>query len=128
MQAKEYALEDGCECESNKRGEQDGEGEPCGERVPLPGPEHLYGGPIMGPDGAHESVAVERFVGCVEETISHAHEDDNQGELQGKEQVVDDLGGDYVEAEEERGGEAQEGGATDDGIDADGGGDGDRPG
>ncbi len=31
----------GVRCESKERGEQDGEGEPCDEGVPLPGPEHV---------------------------------------------------------------------------------------
>ena len=121
--AEEWGEERGEEGDENG-----GEEEPRNKGVPLPGPEEAGGVERVMVEAGDEGGAVERERAGVEEALAEADEDEDQHQLRGEEQVVDELRRNQVEAEEERHGEARQGCRADDGVDADSRAHGERPG
>lgn len=75
-----------------------------------------------------EGFGRERHRRGVEDDIAEADEGDEEQEFEGVDEVVGQLRGGDVEAEEEGRGKADDGGASEDGVDADEEADGDAPG
>lgn len=121
---------------SQDRGERKGDkgdGDSCQNGpddggMPLPAPELTREGDGVGAGGVEELIGGERHGLGVEETAAGADEGDDEEELEGVDDVVAELGGGYVEAEDEGGGEAEDGCGAEDGVEADEEANGDAPG
>lgn len=128
VEGEEQALEGWVQGGGEQRGEDGCGDEPDDDRVPLPGPEQVGGGPRALAHEAENGVGGDGRRAGAEEDLSGAKIDHQQREFEREEQVVGDLAGDNVEPEDEGGGEAEHGGRADDRVDADGGSDRERPG
>jgi hypothetical protein len=80
------------------------------------------------PGGSEEFAGGEGHGCCVEDATGRMNEWDDQNEFEWVDDVVADLRGGYIEAEDKCQGEAENGGAAEDGIDADEEAGGDAPG
>lgn len=128
LHASEEAVQEGCEDQGDRGDGDDGECGPQDEGVPLPQPELADEGEGCGACAVEELVGGERHGLGVEETGAEADEGDDQRQLQGIGDVVRELRGGDVEAEDEGDGEADDGGGAEQGIDADEESDGEAPG
>ena len=68
--------------------------------------------------GGEESVATEGERACAEGDLSDADEEEKEDELQGIDEVVRDLRGDQIEAEQESDEKAEDGGRAEERVDA----------
>ena len=116
------------ECQRYRRDSDGGENGPEQEGVPLPEPELAGEGEWVFTRGVEEFVRGERHGRSVEDSAGDVDEWDDQDKLERIDDVVADLRGGYVEAEDESYSEAEDGGAAEDGVDADEEPDGDAPG
>jgi hypothetical protein len=97
----------------------DGEAEPEKEGVPLPLPELAGEGDGIGAGGVDEGSEGEGDGGRVEDDVAEADEGNDEQEFERVDEVVGQLRGGDVEAEQKGGGKGEEGGAAENGIDAD---------
>ncbi len=98
----EECREDGAE-----NGGKDG---PDDEGVPLPCPKDASGGPGVDARGVKEGVAFEGESPGVEELVAELDEEGEEQEFERVDEMVGDLGGDQVEAEDAGGDERDQGG------------------
>jgi len=96
--------------------------------VPFPEPELASESQGVFASGVEEFVRGERHGRDVEDAAGGVDEGDDQDEFKRIDDVVADLRGRYVEAEDNSYGEAEDGGAAEDGVDADEEAGGDAPG
>ena len=122
------AAEDRREREGDDGDSDCGEDGPEEECVPLPEPELAGEGEGVLAGGVEEFVRGERHRRGVEDAAGDADERDDQDQLERIDDVVAELRGGDVEAEDEGNGEAEDCGAAEDGIDADEESGGDAPG
>ena len=106
------------ECQRYRRDSDGGENGPEQEGVPLPEPELAGEGEWVFTRGVEEFVRGERHGRSVEDSAGDVDEWNDQDKLERIDDVVADLRGGYVEAEDESYSEAEDGGAAEDGVDA----------
>jgi hypothetical protein len=115
----EKKSQDRCDCQREDRDGNDGDCGPKKEGMPLPLPELTGEGEGMFAGGVEELVRRERH-GCgVEDSAGDADERDDQKEFERIHNVIAQLRGGNVEAEDNGQREAEDGGAAKDGVDAD---------
>jgi hypothetical protein len=124
----EQATQDGYECKGDERNCDGGEQEPEEEGVPLPQPEPAGEVERVFAGGVKELVRRERHGRGAEDAAGDVDERNDQDDLERIDDVIAQLRGGDVEAEDEGQGEAEDGGAAKDGIDADEQSGGDAPG
>jgi hypothetical protein len=124
----EETAQDWRQCQSEHRDRYGGEDRPEQERVPLPQPELTGQIERMFSRSVKEFIYGERHRRGVEDSAGCVDEWDDQDEFEWVDDVVADLRGGYVEAEDEGQSEAEKRSASEDGIDADEKAGGDTPG
>ena len=119
MQASVQAVQHGVQQGRERGYGHRAEDEPDDKGMPLPRPEKFGGGPGMVANRADKSVTLKRHPAALEERVAHADEDEEQGELQRVDDVVGDLRGDKVEAQNAGDDQAGEGRRAEQRIDSD---------
>ncbi len=128
LDAEEEAVQDGRDGQRDDGHEHNGQAEPESEGVPLPSPELAGEGDGAGAGGVDQRAGREGHGRGAEDEVAEAEEGNDQQEFEGIDDVIGQLRGGDVEAQQERCREAEDGRAAEDGIDADQQADGDAPG
>lgn len=127
VEAVEHVLERGAESALEERRDDDGDDSPDDKGMPLPAPEKFGGVPGVKLDGVDESFALQRETGSVKEEDAEADKDREEQELQRVHDMVAELRGNDVQAEDGREREGKHSGGTEQRVDADDDANGDGP-